>query len=169
MRQPKALYGGLAAGLVVFLGFAYWGIELATREEPNYSLIAPGLYLGGSVERPPPGTTAVLNLCEASDSYQAEVQSWQPIADAEPAPTLDWLRQQVDFIDSQRRAGRVVYVHRRNGVSRSGMVVIAYLMSTNGWTCDEALAFVRGKRPLTRPNPAFMQRLAEWEQHVRGR
>ena len=35
--------------------------------------------------------------------------------DAEPAPTLDWLRVQVEFIDAERAAGRTVYVHCRNG------------------------------------------------------
>src|SRR5262249_19299757 len=156
-----------AAGLGVLVGSVYLGVERWTREEPNYTLIVPGLYMGGYVPSPLPGTTAVLNLCETPDAYHADVQSWEPIADAEPAPTLEWLGRRVDFIGSQRQAGRVVYVHCRNGVSRSGMVVTAYLMSANGWTREEALTFVQGKRPLTRPNPAFLQRLADWEKYLR--
>ena len=134
--------------------------EWYTREGPNYSLIEPGLYLGGYVPEPPRGTGAVLNLCEAEDPYAAR---WVPIRDAEPAPDLAWLREQVAFIDGQRRAGRTVFVHCRNGVSRSAMVVVAYLMARHGWTRDEALEMVRAKRPAVRPNPAFMRRLLEWE------
>jgi len=73
----------------------------------------------------------------------------------------------VEFVDAQRRAGATVYVHCRNGASRSGMVVIAYLMYKNRWTRDEALEYVRKRRPVTRPNPAFMERLLEWEKVVR--
>lgn len=73
----------------------------------------------------------------------------------------------VDFIQTQRNAGRTVFVHCLAGVSRSGMVVVAYLMSKYAWTRDEALAFVRTKRPGARPNPAFMRLLGEWEQMVK--
>ncbi len=74
-----------------------------TREEENYSLIEDGLYLGGDVARPPPGTRAVLNLCEKPDSYRADVALWEPIADAEPAPDVEWLRRMVQFVDFNRR------------------------------------------------------------------
>jgi protein-tyrosine phosphatase len=134
-----------------------------TDEEPNYSLIEEGLYLGGSVDRPPRGTRAVLNVCESAEGYQAEVQRWQPIRDAAPAPSVDWLRQQVEFVDEQRRAGLPVFVHCQGGNSRSAMVMAAYLMARDGSTRDEALAVIRARRPSIRPNPAFMGLLLEWQ------
>jgi protein-tyrosine phosphatase len=147
----------------------YLAADWYAREPPNYSRIEDGLFLGGHVPRPPPGATAVLNLCETADPYQAEVHRWEPIRDAEPAPDLEWLRRQVEFVESQRRAGRVVFVHCRNGVSRSGMVVAAYLMSRECWSPDEALRHVRSQRPGVRPNPAFLRLLLEWEGSVKGR
>ena len=147
----------------------YLAVGQLTREPPNYSRIEDGLYLGGWVAEPPPGTRAVLNLCETEDPYSTEVHRWEPIWDAEPAPNLDWLRAQVAFVESQRAAGRTVYVHCRNGVSRSAMVVTAYLMARERWSRDEALAFLRARRPQVRPNPAFLQRLAEWEQAMSGK
>ena len=33
---------------------------------------------------------------------------------------------------AERQAGRITYVHCRNGVSRSGFVVVAYVMYKNG-------------------------------------
>jgi hypothetical protein len=152
----------LLAGLALLA--AAWLLE----DGPNYSRIEDGLYLGGTVDRPPRGTRAVLNLCEQEDPYEAEVSAWRPIKDAEPAPSVEWLREAVAFVEANRAAGRTTYVHCRNGVSRSGMLVVAYEMRKNNWTRDEALAFVRRKRPITRPNPAFMRRLLEWEHVVKG-
>ena len=77
--------------------------------------------------------------------------------------------EQVRFIESERAAGRPVFVHCRNGVSRSGMVVVAYYMARNGWPRGEAMEFVRSRQPNLRPNPAFMQLLAEWEGSLKGK
>jgi hypothetical protein len=145
------------------------GVEWWYREGPNNSRIEEGLYMGGQVKQPPPGTTAVLNLCEREDPYRCETYRWEPIPDAAPAPDLDWLRRMVEFIDSKRREGATIYVHCKQGVSRAGMVITAYEMFKNGWTRDEALAFVRSHRPVVRPNPAFMELLAEWERVIKER
>jgi hypothetical protein len=133
----------------------------------NYSRIEDGLYLGGQVEEPPSGTQAVLNVGETEDRYRVAHHRWSPIRDAAPAPSIDWLWQQVDFIDEQRRAGRQVYVHCRAGVSRSALVTAAYLMYRDGCGRDDALAALRDKRPRVHPNPAFMPLLLEWEDVVK--
>jgi hypothetical protein len=158
--------------VVLFAGFGVaWLVLLVVArlyedEGENYSLIEPGLYMGGDVARPPRGTQAVLNLCEKEDPYSVEVALWEPIRDAEPAPDLAWLRRMVEFIDANRSDGKTTFVHCRNGVSRSGLVVVAYVMMKNGWSRDRALEFVRAGRPIARPNPAFMRLLLEWERAV---
>ena len=119
--------------------------------------------MGGFVAEPPPGTKAVLNLDEHADPYVCDITLWKPIRDTAPAPSIAWLRDAVAFVDENRNADRTTYVHCMNGASRSGMVVIAYVMYKNHWMRDKALDYVRSKRPETRPNPAFMQRLLEWE------
>ncbi len=158
--------------VAIVAGLAVAGVHLAvdrlTREPPNYSQVADGLYLGGYVQQPPSAARAVLNLCESEDPYHAEVHAWHPIRDAAPAPSLDWLRQQVALIEAERTAGRVVYVHCHAGVSRGGMVTTAYLMSRDGRSRDETLAFLRTRRPQVRPNPAFMQLLLEWEKQLKS-
>jgi len=156
----------IAAALVVLI--VNLTVDRLTREPPNYSQIEDGLWLGGFVAQPPRGTEIVLNLCESEDPYRVEQHRWEPIRDAEPVPSLDWLRGQVEFIESERVNGRVVFVHCRNGVSRSGMVVAAYLMRREGWSRDQALEFLRARRPVVRPNPAFMQLLLEWERSLKG-
>jgi hypothetical protein len=156
-----AALGASAFGLVVRTL-----INEAIREPPDCSQIEEGLYLGAQVDQPPAGVQAVLNLSEFEDRYTAPVYVHRPIRDAPPAPSLDWLRRQVDFIAAQRQAGRPTFVHCLNGVSRSGLVVTAYLMRSHSWTRDEALAFVRSRRPSVRPHPAFMSLLGEWERSL---
>src|SRR5438132_11218667 len=123
-------------GLVVV--FVFVNVS-RTGEGPNYTIIRDGLYLGGYVKSPPPGTKAVLNLCRLADPYKVEAHVWEKIKDTTPAPSIDWLKKQVKFIDDQRQAGKTVYVHCRNGVSRSGMVVVAYVMSKDKLPRDKAL------------------------------
>jgi hypothetical protein len=172
VRRTLRRYG-LPFAVIGIAGAAFLAVFIVERLTPdevfprdNYSCIEDGLYLGGIVSEPPPGTQVVLNLCETKDPYRAEVHRWEPIRDAAPAPSLDWLRQQVEFIDQQRRAGRQVYVHCRAGFSRSGLVMAAYLMYRDGCNRDEALAALREKRSLVHPNPAFMELLLEWEQTI---
>jgi hypothetical protein len=149
-----------------------WGSLLALERHvdvPNpqqYDEIEEGLLLGPRVSQLPPGAGAVLNLCESEDEYQAPVHRWKPIRDSAPAPSLDWLKDQVDFVAEQRARGVTTYVHCMNGVSRSGMVVTAYLMRERHWSRDVALEFVRSKRPDVKPNPAFMKLLLEWEKSL---
>jgi hypothetical protein len=159
---------GILLALTGVFSLLLFGLWLWLREEENYSRIEDRLYLGGAVASPPWGTRAVINLCDKEDPYRCDFPIWEPIADSEPAPDIEWLRRMVDVLDAKQREGITTYVHCRNGVSRSGMLVVAYEMHKNHWTRDEALAFVRTKRPMTRPNPAFMRRLLEWEGMLKG-
>jgi hypothetical protein len=157
------------AAIAVALGVFLWLTWLAHQADaPNYSEIEDHLFMGGSVESPPRGTQAVLNLCELDDPHRCEVYLWESIPDAAPAPDLDWLRRMVYVIDEQQAAGCTTYVHCRNGVSRSGFVIVAYEMYKHRWTRDQALEFVRTKRPEIWPYPAFMERLLEWERASRS-
>jgi hypothetical protein len=154
------LAGSVAAWLVVS------GVSRLYEDEENYTLIEDGVFQGGYVPAPPPGTQAVLNLCEQEDRYHCPVHHWEPIADAGPGPSLVWLEEQVQFLEDQRQAGRPTFVHCRNGVSRSGLVVTAWVMARHRRPLDQALAFVRSRRPITRPNPAFLELLRKYERHL---
>ena len=165
-RLLRRLLFSVIAGLVVAVGVLALVRQSFPPKKENYSAIEPGLYMGGSVEAPPPGTKVVINLCEIEDPYTVDRNVWESIPDGEPAPSLDWLRKMVAVVDEEQQAGRQTYVHCFAGISRSGMVVAAYEMFKNHWTRDQALEFIRSKRPQVKPNPAFMQRLLEWEHEV---
>jgi hypothetical protein len=162
-RWVWPLVGAVSLTLLAVVSLCVW---LFTRAPPNYAKVEPGLSVGGRVESPPWFTHATLNLCEAEDTFRTPVHEWHPIRDAAPAPSVEWLADRVAFVEEHRSHNRTVYVHCMNGVSRSVFVVTAYLMKRHGWARDEALAFVRTRRPIARPNPAFMALLEEWEQRL---
>jgi hypothetical protein len=160
----KLLLVVLLAAVLVWLSFLWLA---RSYDKAPYSLIEEGLYAGRYTPSPPPGTTAVVNLCETKDPYEADVGLWEPIRDAPPAPSLDWLGRVVKFIEDQRQTGHTVNIHCANGVSRSGLVCIAYLMREHHWTLEQAMMFARSKRPEIRPNPAFGPLLTDWERALK--
>jgi protein-tyrosine phosphatase len=64
--------------------------------------------------------------------------------------------------DAVTNAGRVL-VHCAAGSSRSGAVLVAYLMWSHHMSVESALAYVRKNRPIINPNPGFMTQLQEFE------
>jgi len=142
-------------------------LERSYREEP-YSLVEDGLYIGSAVPEPPSRTKAVVNLCGHKDAYPVEAYLWEPILEGGEDPDVAWLRRVVEFMATQRRAGRTLYGHCGVGMNRSGMVVTAYLMFEHNWGRDRALAFVQSKRRQVQPNPGLMRLLSEWEQVMKG-
>src|SRR5437764_903465 len=121
--------GGVGLGLVL-----PW---IRNTQDQPYSRVEAGLFIGSSVDLPPQGTQAVVNLCGKPDPYQVGPALWVPIYEAGPdaarqEPTLDLVRRVVGFIDEQRRRGRMTYVHCMVGENRSGAFVTAYLMQEHG-------------------------------------
>ena len=141
--------------------------KASTQAPENYTRIEPGYYMGGRCTAPPPEVRAVLSLSEYADGYSAEIYRWQPIPDGDPAPSVAWLGEQVAFIDSQRKAGRPILVHCDAGISRSGLVSAAYFMWRDHLTREQALGFLRERRPIVNPNPGFRELLGEWEENLR--
>src|SRR5438128_8334524 len=124
MTLRRALLALLLAAVVAWLGLLW--LEHSQAPRP-YTRIEDGLYLGEATPAPPPGTKAVVNLCEREDRYQVEHTLWEPI-DGGRAPDLAWLRRVVEFIHTRRQAGDTTYVHCLAGMNRSAMVTTAYLM-----------------------------------------
>jgi hypothetical protein len=157
--------GAVALAMLIVAAIA----ERPTESYPrtNYTVIEDGLSVGGMLSEPPSGTRVVLNVCETKDPYQTEIHRWEPIPDLGPAPGIDWLRSQVEFIDQHRRAGLPVYVHCRAGVNRSVMVVAAYLMWRDKLTRDAALSLIQSKRFRAGPYDVYKKYLSEWESSLK--
>lgn len=66
-------------------------------------------------------------------------------------------------IDEARANGRPILVHCGQGQSRSGTLVIAYLMKSTGLSYQQILSYVQSKRAIVSPTDAFATGLKEME------
>lgn len=65
---------------------------------------------------------------------------------------FQYLKESIDSRES-------LLVHCHMGISRSATLVLAYLMRTNRWTFDCALAFLQARRAIVNPNWGFRYQL----------
>lgn len=63
-----------------------------------------------------------------------------------------------DFIEK----GKITFIHCLQGKSRSGSLVLSYLMKKNKWNLQKSMEFVKEKRNI-QPNPGFLKQLTEYE------
>mmetsp|Transcript_95680 Transcript_95680/g.270776 ORF Transcript_95680/g.270776 Transcript_95680/m.270776 type:complete len:258 (+) Transcript_95680:1-774(+) len=155
--------------------------------------ILPGLLLGGatlSVSLPllkELGVTHVVNVTPAPDPFPGELKYCKvAVEDDRNAELLPHLGRVLAFIHAALVSGEalepmsaadvsvdedaatkaVVLVHCREGVSRSVAVVLAYLMRHHRLKLDDALTFVRSRRPpgvRSQPNTGFFAQLKDFE------
>jgi len=85
--------------------------------------------------------------------------------DQDIGPFLD---PAADFIEAALAAGGRVLVHCTQGVSRSGVVVLYYIMRSRGWGLRRAWTFVAARRSLMFPNATFMRQLWRCEPRLLG-
>ncbi|VDM62493.1 unnamed protein product [Angiostrongylus costaricensis] len=76
----------------------------------------------------------------------------------------------IAFIDTAAHAGDACLVHCLAGISRSVTVCLAYLMTKNKWSLEDAYDLVLRRNASIAPNFHFMGQLIEYERHlgVRG-
>jgi protein-tyrosine phosphatase len=145
-------------------------------------LIEGGLYQGARPVRGlPADVQAILNL-EFDREYDYErvymdddtrpkdlpvikAYAEMPIHD-QFFPGVRWLRLAVGQLELWRNDDLTVYVHCTAGISRSSMVVAAYLMKTHGWTSKAAIDHIQRKREEAYPNSSFRAGLNEYYEHL---
>ena len=59
-----------------------------------------------------------------------------------------------------------VFVHCKEGMSRSATIVIAFLMKSMNLRFDNALKYVQTRRPIVDPNPGFRKQLKELDEKL---
>ena len=98
------------------------------------------------------GVTGVINMCIeypgpkiAYEKIGIE-QLWLPTVDFTP-PTIEDIRQAINFIERHQRDGGKVYVHCKAGRGRSATVVLCWMMYRRGLTPKEAATWVARQRP----------------------
>jgi len=76
-------------------------------------------------------------------------------------PTLDELKQGVDFITDEIAHGGKVYIHCGSGVGRAPTLAAAYL-AARGSTLEAAWQLIRAARPFIRPTRVQVEQLAKF-------
>ncbi|XP_039975144.1 protein phosphatase Slingshot homolog 3 isoform X2 [Xiphias gladius] len=103
----------------------------------------------------------ILNVTREIDNFFPESCTYMNIRvyDVEATDLLSHWTDTYNFINTARKSGQAVLVHCKMGVSRSASTVIAYAMKQQRWPLDVALAYVRERRSIVKPNEGFMKQL----------
>nr|XP_057919489.1 protein phosphatase Slingshot homolog 3 [Doryrhamphus excisus]XP_057919490.1 protein phosphatase Slingshot homolog 3 [Doryrhamphus excisus] len=103
----------------------------------------------------------ILNVTREIDNFFPESFTYMNIRvyDVEATDLLSHWTDTYNFINSARKSGQAVLVHCKMGVSRSASTVIAYAMKQQRWSLDVALAYVRDRRSIIKPNEGFTKQL----------
>ncbi|XP_034026165.1 protein phosphatase Slingshot homolog 1 isoform X2 [Thalassophryne amazonica] len=111
------------------------------------------------------GVGYILNVTREIDNFFPGTFSYHNVRvyDEEATDLLAHWNDTYNFIVKAKKNHSKCLVHCKMGVSRSASTVIAYAMKEYGWSLEKAYNFVKQKRSVTRPNPAFMRQLAEYE------
>lgn len=89
-----------------------------------------------------------------------------PMADSLDQSLIDYIPSALAFIAQGVLEGHATLVHCNAGVSRSGSIAVAWLMSTRQMTLTSALAAAKEKRQIITPNSNFICQLREKETEI---
>lgn len=145
----------------------------------NCNQIIPNLYLGGvdavadQQKLAMQGIRAICCCCRElefpSSEFSRDVEYFRvDVEDMGREPIEYFFPEATAFIHSWVSREQPVLVHCRAGVSRSASVVIAYLITFQGYSLHEAFFLVRSHRSIITPNIGFMEKLGEYEEAKRG-
>jgi len=146
----------------------------------NCDQVIPNLYLGGvdavadSQRVSSQGIKAICcclremeypsnEFCKDVEYYRVDVE------DMGREPIEMYFPEATDFIHSWISREQPVLVHCRAGVSRSASVIIAYLMTYQGYSLHEAFFVVKSHRSVITPNVGFMEKLCNFEEERQSR
>ncbi|XP_056313953.1 protein phosphatase Slingshot homolog 1 [Danio aesculapii] len=135
------------------------------------TLIFDHLYLGSEwnasnlEELQDSGVGYILNVTREIDNFFPGTFCYCNVRvyDDETTDLLAHWNETYNFIVRAKKNDSKCLVHCKMGVSRSASTVIAYAMKEYGWSLEKACNFVKQKRNIAQPNPAFMKQLAEYE------
>ncbi|XP_033829837.1 protein phosphatase Slingshot homolog 3 [Periophthalmus magnuspinnatus] len=103
----------------------------------------------------------ILNVTREIDNFFPASFTYMNIRvyDVEETDLLSHWLDTYNFINNARKSGQAVFVHCKMGISRSASTVIAYAMKQYQWPLDAALAYVKERRSIIKPNEGFMKQL----------
>jgi len=104
-----------------------------------------------------------MGIPDALDINKEEIAAAKGVADSLEGNTHPFPPPDADQDREHPGQRNVVLVHCLAGMSRSATVVVAYLLATTSMNTQEAISFVRSRRPIIQPNYGFEKQLKVWE------
>ena len=109
------------------------------------------------------GIKKVLSVIDFNDfpNYKDEniIHKSVEVSDFDYQNIIQYFGECLNFIKGEEK----ILVHCMAGASRSATIVIAYLMWIQKMKFDDALNFVKSKRPIVDPNEGFREQLKIFE------
>ena len=109
------------------------------------------------------GIKKVLSVIDFNDfpNYKDEkiIHKSVEVSDFDYQNIIQYFGECLNFIKGEEK----ILVHCMAGASRSATIVIAYLMWIQKMKFDDALNFVKSKRPIVDPNDGFREQLKIFE------
>ena len=136
------------------------------------SMVMPFLYLGGQytarglASLKKMGVTGIINMRLSPPSmwnYKKDFDYLHLPTIDQHAPSIEYLKKGVLFIQKHEKAAGKVYVHCRHGEGRGPSMILAYLIHS-GMTYLDAVTLVKKVRPFILLTRAQVDRLMEFEQ-----
>lgn len=93
---------------------------------------------------------------------------WIDCLDTDEQNMTQFFEASNKFISEALDLGETVFVHCRQGKSRSVTLVMAFLIGCRGMTVAQALQTCQSGRVIANPNPSFMRQLDAYYQGIVG-
>jgi len=100
-----------------------------------------------------------MRVLELAGKYEVLRLNWKD----ERSQQLVGLDAALRVIHDAVLLGKSVLIHCEQGRSRSGSVMVAYMMAAHGMSRNAALLYVKDRRSIVSPNTGFMKQLADFE------
>jgi protein tyrosine phosphatase len=132
--------------------------------------IIPGLYLSGIEgikEIRENGISYVISLMKNTPIFDSDIKHMKiEIDDGYGQDIHKYFHETHIFIDEAFANNKNILVHCRMGISRSATIIISYIMKRYKIQLDEAIKFVKRKRPIIDPNFDFYISLRKFESEL---
>lgn len=113
------------------------------------------------------GVTCIVNATDDCPCQFQEDDSFSylriPVKDTWNQNLPSHFNKAFEFINQAKVRGEKVMIHCTAGISRSATITIAYIMNEQRKNLNDAISFVRSKRPIIAPNLDFMGELMQFE------
>ncbi|XP_022286187.1 dual specificity protein phosphatase 3-like [Crassostrea virginica] len=155
---------------------------IPSEPKENFNEVYPNILLGNYFiaknkdELKRKGVTHVVNCAQGTKFNQINTDEEYFVGteikflglqatDTAKFPMNQYFHPASEFIEEALSNKGVVYVHCMSGMSRSGSIVLAYLMIKRGMSVLDAVKVVRAKREIF-PNDGFLKQLCELDQEL---